>query len=431
MTSLRIQMNGLHAKNVVVELFIFFAVLLLVSISTVQARDASITRTEATDEQVIGDPGSEKKILIGLDAAMSGSLRQSGEAIKRGILIAIQEINSAGGVLGRELDLVYKDNRGIPARGQDNIEELADLQDLVAVIGGLHTPVALAQLEAIHRNKIIYLGPWAAGTPIVENGYQPNYVFRVSARDEYAGGYLIQQALKRGLRKPGLLLWRTGWGRSNHKAMTAAMLELDVDGAGVQWFNTGQRSLSDEIDRLIEAGADSLILVANAPEGLTAIQNMAARSPDKRIPIISHWGITGANIFKKEPSAFQAVDLSFLQTYSFLAPTSVSKAEKVFKAYCAHFWACGSMAEIVSPVGTAHAYDLVHILKRAIEAAGTTDRKKVRSALERLGRYEGLVRVYDPPFTQMRHDALDVTDFRMCRFDAAGYIIPVSSPAIQ
>ncbi len=431
MIALRLPLNCLRAPNMVAGLLFCFAVLVLAGGAGAWAGNALASETEAADAQSVGHTDGEKKILIGLDAALSGNLKQSGEAIERGILIAIEEINSAGGVLGRELELVNKDNRGVPARGQDNIEELAGLHDLVAVVGGLHTPVALAQLEAIHRHKIIYLGPWAAGTPIVENGYEPNFVFRVSARDEYAGGYLIEQALARGLRKPGLLLWRTGWGRSNHKAMSAAMRQLEINGAGVEWFNTGQRDISVEIDRLIEAGADSLMLVANAPEGLTAIRNMAARPAEKRIPIISHWGITGADIFSKDPHAFQAVDLTFLQTYSFLAPTSVSKAEKLFKAYCAHFWACGSMAEIMSPVGTAHAYDLIHILSRAIEAAGTTDREKVQSALERLGRYEGLVRAYDPPFTQTRHDALDVTDFRICRFDDAGHIIPVNSTATQ
>jgi branched-chain amino acid transport system substrate-binding protein len=364
-------------------------------------------------------------ILIGLDAAMSGDLRQSGEAIKRGILIAIHEINRNGGVLGRKLKLVVRDHRGIPARGVDNISEFAGMKNLVAVVGGLHTPVAMAQLRSIHDHRLIYLGAWAAGTPVVDNGYRPNYVFRVSARDQFAGRFLIEKALQRGLKRPGLLLWRTGWGRSNNKAMSAAMRALDVKGAGIRWFNTGQQDVSGEIDGLIAAGADVLILVANAPEGLTVIRNMAKRPPEKRIPIISHWGITGANIVEKAPDAFTAVDLAFLQTYSFLAPTSQEKADFVLKAYCEHFGVCGSPTDISSPVGTAHAYDLVHLLRRAMESVGTADRDKVRAAMEGLSRHEGLVRVYDPPFTPERHDALDASDFRLCRYDARGNVIPI------
>lgn len=424
----------MKGSNYRVTGFAISLVYLLISFAVYSG--SAVAQTAARTEQ---DPaagttslpaGLEDSILIGLDAAMKGSAGQAGVAIRRGIVLAMDEINRAGGVLGRWFELFEKDNHGVPARGIDNIAEFAAIENLVAVVGGLHTPVALAELKTIHERKIIYLGPWAAGTPIVDNGYTPNYVFRISARDEFAGGYLIEKAQERGLTTPGLLLWRTGWGRSNHKAMTAAMQKNNITG-GVEWFNTGQRSIAPEIDRLIEAGADVIILVANAPEGLTVIRDMAARPPEKRVPIISHWGITGGNIFIQDPPAFDAVDLTFLQTFSFYEPYADAKAKAVVAEYCLHFRVCGSIADIISPVGTAHAYDLVHLLKRAIEAAGTIDRAKVRTALEGLGRYEGLVRVYDPPFTPARHDALNASDFRLSRYDSTGAIVPVSAPAIR
>ncbi len=364
-------------------------------------------------------------ILIGLNAALSGGVGQSGRAIKRGLLLALDEINAGGGVLGRHLALIQDDNRGIPARGIDIIEDFAKLDDLVAIVGGMHTPVALASLKAIHRHEIVYLGPWAAGTPVVDNGYRPNYVFRVSARDELAGGFLIDAAVQRGFRRPGLLLWRTGWGRSNKKAMTAAMQRAGIAAAGIQWFNTSQRHMSDQIDKLIAAGADVIMLVANAPEGLTVVRDMAERPAAERVPIISHWGITGSDVLEKHPGVLRKVDLTFLQTYSFFEPTFPRKAERLARAYCARLGACGSPAAIFSPVGTAHAYDLAHLLKRAIETAGTTERARVRAALERLERHDGLVRLYDPPFTPARHDALDASDFRLCKYDERGAIIPL------
>ena len=254
-----------------------------------------------------------RPIRIGLDADMT--VLQAGEAIRRGIVLAIDEINAAGGALGRPLELVVRDNRGNPARGVDNIEELARIDDLVAVVGGLLTPVALAELEAIHRNRVLYLGPWAAGTGVVDNGYDPNFVFRVSVRDEFAGGFLIDAALERGFEHPGLLLWRTGWGRSNEAAMTAALRRLDMEPAGIQWFHTGQRNMVAEIDALIASGADVVMLVANAPEGAAVIREMALRQEDRRLPIISHWGITGADIHERLGSALIDVDLTSFRRF--------------------------------------------------------------------------------------------------------------------
>ena len=111
--------------------------------------------------------------------------------------LAIDEINQSGGVLGKRLSIMPRDHGGISARGIANMNHFAKVKNLVAVMGGLHSPVALSELEIIHNEKCIYLDPWAAASAIVDNGFRPNYVFRVSVRDEYAGTFLVDQALKK------------------------------------------------------------------------------------------------------------------------------------------------------------------------------------------------------------------------------------------
>ena len=80
----------------------------------------------------------------------------------------------------------------------------------------------------------------------------------------------------------------------------------------------------------------------------------------------------------------------------------------------------------MSPVGTAHAYDLVKLLSQAIAESGSVEREVVRKTLENLNRYEGLVRVYEQPFTANHHDALDSSDFSLAQFDSNGNIRPVT-----
>ncbi len=370
-----------------------------------------------------GETPPARPILIGLDADMSA--HRAGEAIRRGIVLAIDEINGAGGVLGRPLQLVVRDNRGNPARGIDNIEELATLDDLVAVVGGAFTPVALALLDAVHRHRLIYLGPWAAGTAIVDNGRDPNFVFRVSVRDEFAGGFLVAAARDRGYGRLGLLLWRTAWGRSNEAAMTAALDRLGMEPAEIQWFNSGQKDMSAEIDALVGAGVDAIMLVSGATDGIVAIREMASRPATDRVPFISHWGITSGNIHRTLGSTLDDVDLTFLQTFSFADPPFPDRAGNVYRAYCERFDDCDAPERVPSPVGTAHAYDLIHLLRIAIAQAGSIDRDRVRLALENLGPHQGLMRNYDPPFANDRHDALDAADFRLSRYGEDGAIIPL------
>lgn len=366
-------------------------------------------------------------IIIGLDADMSSGAAQSGEAIRRGILVAVDEINANGGVLGRPLKLMIKDHRGNPARGIDNIKDFAEVKDLVAVVGGIHTPVALAELATIHRNQLIYLGPWAAGTPIVANNYNPNFVFRVSVRDEHAGGFLIGAAHKRGFKKPGLLLWRTGWGRSNEKAMTAALQQLEMPLPPIEWFNSSERDVTPQINALVDSGADVIMLVSNPVDGVVIVGNVEQMADDKRLPIISHWGITGGDFFGQASDSIAKIDLSFLQTFSFFEPPFPDRAAVFFQRYCQLFGPCNSKADALSPVGTAHAYDLIHILRLAIEKTGSIDRVEVRSALETLGSHQGLMRDYNPPFTSERHDALDERDFSLSRYNDKGAIVPVNN----
>jgi branched-chain amino acid transport system substrate-binding protein len=369
----------------------------------------------------------KQPIIIGLDAAMTGGDGQGGVAIHRGARVAIAEINAGGGVLGRPLKIVVRNHRANPARGIDNIDELAGMKDLVAVIGGVHTPVAMAELKSIHRHKLIYLGPWAAGTPVVANGYKPNFVFRVSVRDEHAGGFLIGAARNQGYKRPGLLLWRTGWGRSNEKAMNAALAKIGMTSAGIEWFNSGEKDMSKQIATLKAKGADVIILVANATDGLVAIRDVAKVPTLDRLPVISHWGITGGNFFERGSADITQVKLTFLQTFSFFAPPFPDRAKRVYAGYCKLFGPCKSVADVRSPVGVAHAYDLLDMLSRAIEETKSTDRVKIRAALESLPSHRGLMRNYSPPFTVDRHDALDARDFRLSRFSAAGTIVPVAA----
>jgi len=98
-------------------------------------------------------------IQVGLDADLSSGSARSGESIRRGVLLAMEEINQQGGVLGRPLQLIAKDHRGNPSRGIDNIEAFSQMDDVVAVMGGLHTPVAMKELKTVHNNQIPFLVP--------------------------------------------------------------------------------------------------------------------------------------------------------------------------------------------------------------------------------------------------------------------------------
>ena len=370
--------------------------------------------------------GADKPpVLVGLDAEFGLDNSISAQAIELGLRTAMAEVNAAGGVLGgRKLELVTKDHRSIPARGIRNIKELAAMPDVVAVFGGRFSPVLIEQLPTLAAARLPFIAVWSSADAIVENGSQPNYLFRVSLRDSLAMPHMFKSAERRGLNRVGLLLTSTSWGRSNQ----AAAERYAGSGKGrarivqTAWYNWRDSTLMPGYQRLLAASAQAVVLVANDDEAAILVKEIAALPPAQRLPVISHWGVTGGNFVSQAGPALQQVDFSVIQTFSFFHADP--KPLATFMKTLATLSPVRRIEDIRAPVGVAHAYDGLHLLARAIELAGSAERPAVRDALERLGSYRGLVRRYNPPFTPDRHEALGPEQLLMARFRPDGVLVP-------
>lgn len=355
-------------------------------------------------------------IRIGLSAEFGMQGSHAAQSIEKGILLAIDEINAGGGVLGRPLALEKRDDRGVPARGVDNLAELSALPDLVAVFCGRFSPVAIEQAPIANRIGVLLLDPWAAADGIVQQP-APNYVFRLSATDSWAMETLLAHARSRKLDKLALMLPNTAWGRSSE----AAALAYAKRGGNIRltsyWYNWGDTDFATRLDQVRTEGAKALIMVANESEGVMIVKNMAAVPPERRLPIISHWGIAGGDFATAAGDALKSVDLVVVQTFSF-SGNSAPRATSVASAIQRRFG--HGVATLRGQVGFAHAYDLTYLLAGAIRKAGSTQRAAIRDAMEKIESLDGLVRSYRKPFGPSDHEGLDQRQLFLARFDADG-----------
>jgi branched-chain amino acid transport system substrate-binding protein len=363
-------------------------------------------------------------VYLGLDAEFSWPKSTSAQAIEHGILIAIEEINGSGGVLGgRPLKLIKKDNGTVPARSIRNLKDLAQIPDLVAVFCGRFSPTVIEGLETVHALKVILLDPWASADIITDHNYSPSYTFRLSLRDSYAMPALIRFGSEKSIDAFGMMALNTIWGRSN---LAAAERYTSKDPrtklVGVRWFNWQDRSLLSKYLDLKRRGAKAMLLVANDREASILLTEVAGLPRPDRIPILSHWGVSGGTMADTAGPLVRDVNFVMVQTYSFIGDDR-PKARYVLAAANRLFGAADARS-IPSPVGIAHAYDLTHILARAINMAGTTERTAVRQALEQVRDYHGLIKHYERPFAPGRHDALSESDVMMTHYDADGAIVP-------
>ena len=259
------------------------------------------------------------------------------------------------------------------------------------------------------------MGVWAAGTGITRNGATPNYVFRVSAVDELVDIKLLDYASKRfGSKKPGLMLINNPWGQSNEQGLVAAAkTNTAVEIVGIEKFENNDVDMTAQLTRLKEKGADSIILVVNAPPGAQMMKSRERMS--WTAPVVSHWGISGGRF--PELAGRTAGDAHFVQTFSFFGKLNTT-GERVLAAMKAKYPQVKGPEDIFAPVGTANAYDAMHLLGLAIAQAGSVDPDKIREALEGLNtKFDGLIKTYDKPFSASNHDALGPTDYIMVRYD--------------
>lgn len=363
---------------------------------------------------------AEDTIKFGLIASLSGPSAKSGEAITRGLTIAINEINASGGLLGKQVELIRRDDEANPGKGVVAARELIQREGVAVLFGGLQTPVSLAIVPFVNQEKVPYMGPWAAGTPITKNGAEENYVFRVSAVDELVDIALVDRAVEvHGSKTPGMILINNPWGESNEKGLKAALEAKGMSYAGVEKVEGSDIDVVPQLTRLQQAGADTLFMVANVGPSAQVMKSLERMGWD--VPVVSHWGPAGGRF--SELGGPRAKDVEMIQTFTFSGNDSPKAAEMLEKLK-AEFPEIETEADVTPAVGIANAYDAMHLTALAITNAGSTDGPAIREGYYAIAEYDGLIKKYMSPFSTDVHDALGPEDYLFTRF-IDGAIVPI------
>lgn len=376
-----------------------------------------------------------QELLIYHDADYS-SHASSANSMAMGFNTALSELN--GQVQGYTLKLVPKDHRGNVKRSKLHIRQYLSDPNVLAILGGLHSPPYLSNRQFINQNEVLLLVPWAAAGPITRYSEGANWVFRVSIDDTQAGARLAQFAVEnKSCKAPHLLLENTGWGSSNLRTLKHALASFGVDTINVTRFdwNTQTNAAREIIENIQRTGSDCIVFVGNAIEGEVFLNALAAI--DNPLPVISHWGITGGefdSVFRDR--LVGRIDLSFLQTcFSFNSGKLEGLGKQVFDQAVSLFPDSLQRPEdIKAPPGFIHAYDMGRILLAALQQIDLTgdlkqDRRLLRTALEEIqSPVEGLVKTYSRPFSPWSpehpnaHEALSLDNLCMANFDPEGII---------
>lgn len=347
-------------------------------------------------------------IKIGVSGPYTGGSSSMGVSMREGVRLAAKDINAQGGVLGRQLELVERDDEAKNERGVQISQELINRENVVATVGFINTGVALAGTRFYQKAEIPVVVNVSTGTVVSRQflppKYEHNYVFRTSAADNIQAPMIAAEAVtKRGFKKVAIMADSTNYGQLGREDMEKALDKLGVKPVAVEKFNIGDVDMTAQLLRAKEAGAEALLTYGIGPE-LAQLANGMAKLGWK-VPMIGSWTLAMANFI----DTARANGDGALMPQTFIQNPNTPKRKAFIDAYVEAGHPKNGVIE--SAVSAAQGYDSLLLLAAAIQQAGNTKGPDIRAALEDLQKpVEGVIMTYKHPYTAEDHETIDGPD---------------------
>ena len=322
-----------------------------------------------------------------------------GNSARIGAQIAVNEINAVGGYVGRKLELIIRDDQADPELGFKHAEELVMKEKVTATIGFCNSGVAVKALDIFQKNSSPLFVTCATGTTITAK-YSPleSFIFRTAARDQLQTQFLIDEVVKRKLKKIALLVDTSGYGDAGLKDLESALNKAGLQPHAVVRFKVGVKSLTDEIRQLKASGADALIGWTVGPE--QGVISAGRSEAGWKVPQFGPWGLSHASAFTASRGAVEGA----LMVQTVLPNPSLERNSSFLRAYAK----LSQEPLIGSMMAASQTYDAMHLLLRGMFASkGDLSGRGLKNGLENLPQpYRGVVTTYERPFSDKDHDAI-------------------------
>ncbi|MDB5766667.1 MAG: branched chain amino acid family transporter, periplasmic ligand binding protein [Collimonas fungivorans] len=346
--------------------------------------------------------GAAEPIKIGVTGPFTGGSAPMGVSMRDGVKLAVADINAKGGVLGRQLQLVERDDEAKNERGVQVAQELINKEKVVGTVGFINTGVALASQRFYQEAKIPVMNNVATGSIITKQFVAPdqkdNYVFRTSANDTIQSAMIVDEAVVRQKHtKVAILADSTNYGQLGREDLERALAAKGIKPVAVEKYNLKDVDMTAQLLKAKQGGAEVVLTYGIGPE-LAQIAN-GMEKLNWKVPIIGSWTLSMGNFIDNAGKNGDGARMP----QTFIQDANTAKRKAFIEAYQKAY----KIDRMPSAVSAAQGYDSVYLLAAAIKQAGSTDGVKVREALENLnGTVEGVVTTYTKPYSHDDHEAI-------------------------
>jgi branched-chain amino acid transport system substrate-binding protein len=322
------------------------------------------------------DSGASATINIGEFASLTGKEAAFGQSSHKGTMLAIDELNAAGGLLGKKINFLYEDNRSTPGESATVAKKLITREQIVALLGEVASSRSLEAAPIAQSNKVPMISPSSTNPKVTETG---DYIFRVCFTDPFQGKLLSEFA--RNTLKAKKIAIISDVSAAYSIGLAQYFREPFVAGGGnvvaEQKYTGGDKDFKAQLTAIKAQNPDAIFVPGYYTEaGLIVAQ---ARQLGIKVPLFGGDGWEAPELIQIAGSALEG---TYYSTH-FSAENDDPKVQKFVADFRAKY---NETPDAMAALG----YDSAMVLADAIKRAGSTTEPQLRDAIAATKDYVGV-----------------------------------------
>ncbi|MBA3488971.1 MAG: ABC transporter substrate-binding protein [Longispora sp.] len=315
-----------------------------------------------------------EEIKIGASIELSGETSSIGTIFEKALKLKVEQVNRDGGVNGRKINLIIKDNRSDPAEGLKNINHLIDHEHVSAIISGGCSACVISAKEVANTKKVpvVALGAASAITSPVN---ESRYVFKISPSPAESAEVVIAELKRKGVTKIGLISVKNVYGQEGKAQILTRANAADIDVISDE-FSPDDRDMTSQVNKLVSGKPGAIVAWAVMPAaGLITQAVRNARYAGKL------YLDSGAGVDLFIQGAQDAAENTFMvfpgivAINDTVATTPQVATQKIWvKDYASRYGVYSGLASFGA--------DAVQLVVNAVAATGDTDPQRLRDEIE-------------------------------------------------
>lgn len=311
--------------------------------------------------------GNQNEIVIGEFGSFTGTTASYGQSTHDGVKMAFDEINKAGGVLGKQIKLISEDDQSKPEEAAMAVSKLISRDKVVAVIGEVASSRTLAAAPIAQREKTPLISPASTNPEVTRKG---DYIFRICFIDPFQGSVIAKFA-KNTLKANNVVILKdvkNDYSIGLSQFFTKTFTELGGKIVGEQAYSEGDVDFKAQLTAIKAMKPEAIILPGYYTEAALIIKQ--ARELNINVPFIGGDGWDSAKLFEIGGKAINGCYYSNHYSYESKDPLTQDFVKKFTERY-------KRTPDVMAALG----YDDAKIVADAIKRAGSIDKAKIREAL--------------------------------------------------